>query len=187
MLGGQIPVTGEVIDEAAEISPADVVEPVEPRNDPPVAPASQPPAVVAATPVASSSATSERQRRWKPIRSTQQPLLPPDAQLSLVRVSDVESALVPVIRDAVGRHLSALRACCESVLRSAPVKGTIVAELTVRDSAVTAISVDSAIRDTSLRWCFRRYLMGARMPATSRAFDVRLEFFLTPRARRAGQ
>jgi hypothetical protein len=182
-LGGQYPVfDGKIGTEIS--SPVEAADPgtpivVEAMAEPPTATP-----IAVAAPVESPMVASEP-RRGRTRKPVPRPTLPPVAQLSLVQVTDVAPMLVPGIRAAVGQRLEALRDCCESVMRGSAVKGAIAVEITTRDGAVTAIDIDSTSRDASLRWCFRKHLMGARMPSTSRAFDARLEFFLTPRARHA--
>lgn len=181
-IGGQYPVFGNGMEN--EISPAvEVVEPVEVVEAAVVEPAVAVEAPMVSVPAEPVEVSKPRRRgagKRSEVRS------PVTAQLSLVQVTGVEQTLIPGIRAAVGQRLGVLRACCEDVMRGSAVKGEVVAMITAREGRVTAIDVVSASRDTALRWCFRKHLMGARMQGVGRGFDARVEFFLTPRVQPVG-
>lgn len=111
------------------------------------------------------------------------------AQLSLVRVSDVEPTLASAVRRHVESQLGALRMCSEKMIKVSPGQGTVVVKLTVRGGRISALTVDSPVWDSRMRWCFRKQLMGLWVGhhGLTDGFDARLEFFLQSRTVRFGR
>lgn len=101
------------------------------------------------------------------------------ARLSLGRIDTSDREHAANLRVAVDAVLEPVRSCCESLMQEqADLKGTVSAAVSIRDARVTAVNIDSALRDTRLRMCFRKRLMGLAVAGAEAPFDARLEFFL---------
>lgn len=144
------------------------------------------PAIVVAPPVVVHETTEpavRRAARTKPRRGSSpaepSPVVP---QISLVRTGDATPEQAGEVRKAVVGIQGALRACSAPLMqRDRTLKGTVRVQYTVREGRISALTVGSAIRDPSLRWCFRKSLMGLPIAGTGPAFEGSLEFFIVPR------
>jgi len=64
--------------------------------------------------------------------------------------------------------------------------GTVTVTISARDGKISAVNVESRIRHTRLRFCFRQALMAQPVSAEAMEplFDARVEFFVRPRRTR---
>jgi|JI6StandDraft_1071083.scaffolds.fasta_scaffold00369_11 hypothetical protein len=106
--------------------------------------------------------------------------------LSIVKVRYLDGRLAPTVITALSAALPAIRSCITPILQVQPdLRGTVTATVSARDGKISAVNVESGIRHTSLRFCFRQALMSRPVSAGAEepAFDARVEFFLLPRVR----
>lgn len=104
--------------------------------------------------------------------------------LSIVKVRYLDGGLAPTVITALTPALPAIRSCLAPILRGQPeLKGTVIATISARDGKISAVNVESGIRHTRLRFCFRQALMSrpVSVGASESAFDARVEFFVLPR------
>ena len=118
--------------------------------------------------------------------ATSSPAKPRDVQidLSIVKVRYSDGRLAPTVITALTPALPAIRNCLAPILRGQPeLKGTVIATISARDGKISAVNVESGIRHTRLRFCFRQALMSrpVSVGAVEPAFDARVEFFVLPR------
>ncbi|MBL9102322.1 MAG: hypothetical protein JNL82_15260 [Myxococcales bacterium] len=176
-----------VHEEAVVVAESEISLPTESQSREPAAPVvGDPPPMASTAPPVSEQAPPPANRPRPPRRAAAKPPPPsPDVvpQISLVRASGATQAQVEPIRRAVHGALDKLAACCRPLVqRDRTLKGTISLAFTAREGRVSALTVNSTIRDPSLRWCFRKALMGLPLAAANEAFDGHLEFFVVPRA-----
>lgn len=180
-LGIQLPARGP---ETVEISSPSMVlaEPTAPEIT-----AAPRPAVVSApsrevVPETSSPSQAPPRRRPPRVAATVAPPSGVVARLSLGRIETPDREHAARLRIAASAVLEPIRNCCEDLMQNnAELKGTIAATVAVREGRVTSVNVESAVRNTRLRMCFREGLIGLAVQSASSPFDARLEFFLVPR------
>lgn len=124
-------------------------------------------------------------------RSIEKPLpaKPRDVRfdLSIVKVRYLDGRLAPTVITALSPALPAIRSCIAPILHGQPeLKGTVTATISARDGRISAVNVESEIRHTRLRFCFREALMSRPVSAGAEepSFDARVEFFVLPRVTR---
>jgi hypothetical protein len=109
-----------------------------------------------------------------------------------VRPLDREGPLSGWTAGSHGDHgalsgIAAIRSCIAPILHGQPeLKGTVTATISARDGRISAVNVESGIRHTRLRFCFRQALMSRPVSggAEEPSFDARVEFFVLPRVTR---
>lgn len=138
--------------------------------------------------VAPAARPSARASRSRSIENSS-PARPRDVQfdLSIVKVRYLDGRLAPTVITALSPALQAIRSCIAPILQTQPeLRGTVTATISARDGRISAVNVESGIRHTRLRFCFRQALMSR--PVSDRAaepsFDARVEFFVLPRVTR---
>lgn len=139
--------------------------------------------VVAAAsgPPPSASRSRSREDAW--------PATPRDVRfdLSIVKVRYLDGRLAPTVIAALAPALPAIRSCIAPILQGQPeLRGDVTATISARDGKISAVNVESGIRHTRLRFCFRQALMSRPVGAGAAepSFDARVEFFVLPRVRR---
>ncbi len=104
------------------------------------------------------------------------------ARVTLGRIDTPDREGAANLRSAVVAALEPVRSCCEALMQTrSDLKGTVFADVSVRDGHITFVNVESAIRDTHLRLCFRKGLMTLAIEGASSPLDARLHFLLVPR------
>lgn len=131
-----------------------------------------------------STSASRSLSREKPL-----PAKPRDVRfdLSIVKVRYLDGRLAPTVITALSAALPAIRSCIAPILQGQPdLRGTVTATVSARDGRISAVNVESGIRHTRLRFCFRQALISrpVSVGAEEPAFDARVEFFLLPRVTR---
>lgn len=107
--------------------------------------------------------------------------------LSIVKVRYLDGRLAPTVVTALSPALPTIRSCIAPILHGQPeLKGTVTATISARDGRISAVNVESGIRHTRLRFCFRQALMSRPVSggAEEPSFDARVEFFVLPRVTR---
>jgi len=107
--------------------------------------------------------------------------------LSIVKVRYLDGRLAPSVIAVLSPAIPAIRSCIGPILQLQPdLKGTVTATVSARDGKVSAVNVESGIRHTRLRFCFRQALMSRAVSNTDAepSFDARVEFFVLPRVSR---
>ena len=103
------------------------------------------------------------------------------ARVTLGRIDTPDREGAANLRRAVVAALESVRSCCEALMQTrTDLKGTVFADVSVRDGHIAFVNVESAIRDTHLRLCFRKGLMTLAVEGASSPIDARLHFLLVP-------
>lgn len=175
-----------VVYEEATVPGVEISPTIEVPKTAPSGTAVPTPEIVVAPPPAVHGTTEpsvRRAARTKPgggsLPAASIPVVP---QISLVRTGDATPEQAGAIRRAVHGIQGALRTCSAPLMqRDRTLKGTLRVQYTVREGRISALTVGSPIRDPSLRWCFRKSLMGLSIAGTTPTFEGSLEFFVVPR------
>ena len=168
--------------ETVEISPPSAPLPAQtvpeiavPRTEPAPAPNVE---SVRETPTASQVPVSKRRARADTAPAPPAAVV---ARVTLGRIDTPDREGAANLRSAVVAALEPVRSCCEALMQTrTDLKGTVFADVSVRDGHITFVNVDSAIRDTRLRLCFRKALMTLAVEGASSPLDARLDFLLVP-------
>lgn len=107
--------------------------------------------------------------------------------LSIVKVRYLDGRLAPTVVTVLSSALPTLRSCIAPILQAQPgLGGTVTVTISARDGKISAVNVESRIRHTRLRFCFRQALMAQPVSAEAMEplFDARVEFFVLPRRTR---
>lgn len=139
----------------------------------------------AVTPASGATVSRGRSRpRATPLPEQPRPI---QFDLSIVKVRYLDGRLAPAVITALSSALPAIRSCVAPILSGQPeLRGTVTATISARDGRISAVNVESGIRHTRLRFCFRQALMSRAVSNTDAepAFDARVELFVLPRVSR---